>query len=247
MGEAKQKEHKSHPDTPNPSCPTSHLQEQPVISGWGWGRAKTVNPFLATASQQLVFSVQAVPISSRPVRPMVTNSSFAESLSEHGYTNHAAHTPYFRYLQSHPPLHPFSACFSSQQSYRGPTVWSHSDDVQYPSECNTKDTCPTCHYHQRNLMDQFHDRFFHHAIELHCHHASSWASPPFTISSQLWGGFFVPFFLFFCLFLVESQAHASEPSLLEENSSARLLYEHLSKRSSSQTSEDSSFYSGDTS
>lgn len=96
-------------------------------------------------------------------------------------------------------------------------------------------------------MDQFHDRFFHHAIELHCHHASSWASPPFTISSQLWGGFFVPFFLFFCLFLVESQAHASEPSLLEENSSARLLYEHLSKRSSSQTSEDSSFYSGDTS
>lgn len=89
-------------------------------------------------------------------------------------------------------------------------------------------------------MDQFHD----HTIELHCHHASSWASPPFT---ELWRGFFVPFFLFFRLFLVESQIHASEQSFMEENSSAHLLYEHLAKHSSSQTSEDSSFYSSDTS
>lgn len=173
MGQAKQKEHKSHPDTPNPSCPTSHLQEQPVISGQGWGRAKTVNPSLATASQQLVFSVQAASISSCPVRPTVINSSFAVSLSERGYTNHAAHMPYFSICSlKHPSTYflPVSLC---SKAILVPLFGATSNGVRYPSECNIKNSCPTCHYHQRNLMDQFHDQFFHHAIELHCHHASS--------------------------------------------------------------------------
>lgn len=121
MGQAKQKEHKSHSDTPNPSCPTSHLQEQPVISGQGWGRAKTVNPSLATASQQLVFSVQTASVSSCPVRPMVINSSFAVSLSERGYTNLPAHMLYFSICS----LSPICSLIFCLFHFAAKLSWSH--------------------------------------------------------------------------------------------------------------------------
>lgn len=45
MGQAKQKEHKSHPDTPDPSCPTSHLQQQAVYKGPGLEQGEDSEPF----------------------------------------------------------------------------------------------------------------------------------------------------------------------------------------------------------
>lgn len=69
--------------------------------------------------------------------------------------------------------------------------------------------------------------------------------PPFTIHPQLEGASLSPSFSFPTSFLWESQTHASEPSLLEENFSAHLLYEHLAEPYSSQTFEDGLFYSGD--
>lgn len=63
------------------------------------------------------------------------------------------------------------------------------------------------------------------------------------------GGFFflASFFSFPTSFLWESQRAALEPSLLQENFTAHLLYEHFSESYSLQTFEDSLFYSGDTS
>lgn len=65
---------------------------------------------------------------------------------------------------------------------------------------------------------------------------------------QLKGIFLAPFFYFPTSFLWESQRAASEPSLLQENFTAHLLYEHFSECPTlPRIFEDGLFYSGDTS
>lgn len=131
-----QKEHKSHPDTSGSSRPASPTQH-PVTSTQRWGRVNTASPFLAISSQFLVFSVQT----SRS--PVMTNAQVLlfrvvsfQAFLYCGNKKHNLDMPCF--INHSLNLHlPVSLCRKATLAL-----------FQYPSESNTRDTCPTCHYHQ---------------------------------------------------------------------------------------------------
>lgn len=118
-------------------------------------------------------------------------------------------------------------------------------------EFNTKDSHSACPYQQGSDTTG----------TQHTNSNTNSTTPPqsFTVIMSLLGfssfydvpptkrEFFGPISSFPTSFLWESQRAASEPSVLQENFTAHLLYEHLFESYSPRTFEDGLFYSGDTS
>lgn len=138
-------------------------------------------------------------------------------------------------------------CFLPIPSHKAPLAPPCSGTQEF----NAEDSCSACPYQQgSNATGTQHTNST----------ANSTAAPQsFTVIMPLLcffffynvpptqGGFSCPFFCFPTSFLWESQRAALEPSLLQENFTAHLLYEHFSESYSPQTFEDCLFYSGDTS